>query len=128
MKKFLIAATVCAGAFAVGKKYFHQVPETKPAMKPAYTKTEFHTTLAPEIKEAPKKKTRRLTDAQIRQKIIDEDWNDYPGPCACPYDTDRAGRRCGRRSAYNRPGGYAPRCFSSDISKTDIAQWLERNE
>ena len=115
MKKFLVAAAVCGGAFAVGKKYFHDAPETRTATRPAYTRVQ-------------KKTERRLSDSQIRQKIIDEDRNDYPGPCACPYDTDRAGRRCGRKSAYNRPGGYAPRCYSSDISKADIAQWRERNE
>ncbi len=27
------------------------------------------------------------------------------GNCECPYDTDRAGRACGKRSAYSRLGG-----------------------
>ena len=31
--------------------------------------------------------------------------------CDCPYDIDRAGRRCGRRSAYSKPGGRAPVCY-----------------
>jgi hypothetical protein len=30
--------------------------------------------------------------------------------CDCPADIDRAGRRCGARSAYIRPGGGAPTC------------------
>jgi endonuclease YncB( thermonuclease family) len=30
--------------------------------------------------------------------------------CNCPADTDRAGRRCGARSAYMRPGGATPTC------------------
>ena len=30
--------------------------------------------------------------------------------CACPDDTDRAGRRCGRRSAYLRSGGTKSAC------------------
>lgn len=33
------------------------------------------------------------------------------GRCLCPYDLDRAGRRCGARSAYSRPGGARPVCF-----------------
>lgn len=33
------------------------------------------------------------------------------GRCDCPYHTDRAGRRCGARSAYSRPGGRSPRCY-----------------
>ena len=36
----------------------------------------------------------------------------YSGPCACPNDLDSAGRRCGRRSAYSRPGGASPACTS----------------
>lgn len=35
----------------------------------------------------------------------------YTGSCDCPYHTDRAGRRCGARSAYSRPGGRSPRCY-----------------
>jgi endonuclease YncB( thermonuclease family) len=30
--------------------------------------------------------------------------------CNCPADIDRAGRRCGARSAYIRPGGGRPTC------------------
>jgi len=33
------------------------------------------------------------------------------GSCDCPYDTDSAGRRCGGRSAYSRPGGASPVCY-----------------
>jgi endonuclease YncB( thermonuclease family) len=32
------------------------------------------------------------------------------GACNCPADIDRAGRRCGARSAYIRPGGLKPMC------------------
>lgn len=33
------------------------------------------------------------------------------GSCDCPYDTDSAGRSCGSRSAYSRPGGASPICY-----------------
>lgn len=33
------------------------------------------------------------------------------GSCDCPYDTDSAGRSCGARSAYSKPGGREPICF-----------------
>jgi micrococcal nuclease len=36
------------------------------------------------------------------------------GQCQCPYDTDRAGRQCGKRSAYNRASGDAPICYVED--------------
>ena len=60
------------------------------------------------------------SDAEIRQRMIRESIESYPGNCPCPYNTDRAGRSCGRRSAYSRPGGYAPLCYPSDISKLDV--------
>lgn len=61
-----------------------------------------------------------MSDAQIRQQMIRESIASYPGNCPCPYNTDRAGRSCGRRSAYSRPGGYAPLCYASDISKQTV--------
>ncbi len=30
------------------------------------------------------------------------------GNCQCPDNHDRAGRRCGKRSAFCRPGGDSP--------------------
>lgn len=63
----------------------------------------------------------RESDAQIKQRIIRSSIASYPGNCPCPYNTDRAGRRCGGRSAYNRAGGYAPQCFPSDVSAAEVA-------
>ena len=67
--------------------------------------------------------TARETDAQIRQKIIQESIDSYPGNCPCPYNTDRAGHRCGGRSAYNRAGGYSPKCFTSDVSDAEVRKY-----
>jgi len=63
------------------------------------------------------------SDAQIRQRIIRESIAAYPGSCPCPYNTDRAGRSCGRRSAYSRPGGYAPRCYAGDVGRAEVDAW-----
>ena len=63
------------------------------------------------------------SDAQIRQRIIRESIASYPGSCPCPYNVDRAGRSCGRRSAYSRPGGYAPICYPRDVSAADVEAW-----
>lgn len=60
------------------------------------------------------------SDAQIRQQIVRESIAAYPGSCPCPYSVDRGGRRCGARSAYSRPGGYAPRCCPSDVSDAEV--------
>jgi hypothetical protein len=56
------------------------------------------------------------SDAQIKQRIISQSIASYSGSCPCPYNVDRAGRSCGRRSAYSRPGGAAPICYASDVT------------
>lgn len=66
------------------------------------------------------------SDAQIRQRIIRESIASYPGPCPCPYNTDRAGRRCGARSAYSRPGGHAPICYPADVSAARVRAYRGR--
>ena len=55
--------------------------------------------------------------AAIKQKIIQQSIESYPGNCPCPYNTARNGSRCGKRSAYNRAGGYAPICYAKDITE-----------
>lgn len=66
-----------------------------------------------------------IPDALVVQRIIAQSIAMYPGPCACPYNNDRGGRRCGKRSAYNRGGGYAPLCFAGDVSTDMIAAFKE---
>jgi hypothetical protein len=56
------------------------------------------------------------TAEEVRAYLIQESITAYSGSCPCPYNTDRAGRRCGGRSAYSRPGGRSPLCFPGDIS------------
>jgi hypothetical protein len=68
----------------------------------------------------------KLTDARIRRILIDESRAAYSGSCPCPYDTDRAGRRCGRRSAYSRAGGESPLCFDHDVTKEMIEEYRKR--
>lgn len=62
----------------------------------------------------------RKSDAQIRQEIIRQSIGNYAGSCPCPYNTDRAGRSCGRRSAYSRPGGESPICYPSNVSAAEV--------
>lgn len=56
----------------------------------------------------------------IQRAIIQQSLAEYPGNCPCPYNTDRAGRSCGRRSAYSKPGGYQPICYPDDVTPTMI--------
>jgi hypothetical protein len=67
------------------------------------------------------------SDSQIKQKIIKESIDSYPGNCPCPYNRDRAGGTCGPRSAYSRPGGYAPKCYASDVSAEDVRAYRQRH-
>ncbi|KRB56197.1 hypothetical protein ASE04_28995 [Rhizobium sp. Root708] len=67
-----------------------------------------------------------MPETTVIQRIIAESLSMYPGSCACPYNTDRGGRRCGKRSAYNRGGGYAPICFPGDVSKEMIQSFREQ--
>ncbi|MGE0682430.1 MAG: hypothetical protein AB7P69_16210 [Candidatus Binatia bacterium] len=57
------------------------------------------------------------TDDEIKQQLIQQSIAQYPGNCPCPYNTDRAGRRCGGRSAYSRAGGYSPLCYPRDVTQ-----------
>lgn len=71
-----------------------------------------------ELTKSPAEPT--IPDSVIIQRIIEASVASYPSSCACPYSTDRRGRRCGGRSAYSKPGGYAPICFPQDVSKAMI--------
>jgi hypothetical protein len=49
----------------------------------------------------------QLTDQQVAEIIVRESRQSYyrtGHPCACPEDLARNGSRCGKRSAYSRPG------------------------
>lgn len=61
-----------------------------------------------------------LSQDQVTSILISSSLNSYGGNCPCPYNVDRAGRRCGGRSAYTRPGGRSPLCYPSDITSTQI--------
>lgn len=73
----------------------------------------------------PAKKT--SSDAQIKQLLIDESIAAYSGNCPCPYNTDRRGRSCGRRSAYSREGGEAPLCYPKDVSAEMVKAYREQH-
>lgn len=67
----------------------------------------------------------RLSDDDVRQKIIADSIARYPGNCACPYSSMRNGRRCGGRSAYSKPGGRAPICYANDVTDAMVARWKQ---
>jgi hypothetical protein len=80
---------------------------------------------APAKGSKPKKKP--LSDAQIKQLLIDESIAAYSGNCPCPYNTARNGSRCGRRSAYSREGGAAPLCYPKDVSAEMLQEYRDQH-
>jgi hypothetical protein len=74
-----------------------------------------------------KAKKKPLSDAQIKQFLIDESIAAYSGNCPCPYNTARNGSRCGRRSAYSREGGEAPLCYPKDVSAEMVKQYRDQH-
>jgi hypothetical protein len=70
--------------------------------------------------------TAALTDAQLRQRIIQQSLSSYSGNCPCPFNVDRAGRRCGGRSAWSRAGGAQPVCYPDEISDEQVRQYRAR--
>lgn len=69
-----------------------------------------------------------VTETVIKEKIIKESIENYPGPCACPYNTAKNGSRCGKRSAYSRAGGYETVCYKSDVTTQMIQDYKSRNK
>lgn len=70
--------------------------------------------------------TAELSDDQVRDVLIDASVRNYPGNCPCPDNRDVSGRRCGKRSAYSKPGGYSPLCYRSDVTKEMIERFRHR--
>lgn len=68
-----------------------------------------------------------LSDKEIARILIRQSQAGYSGSCPCPDNVDRAGRRCGRRSAYDRPGGAAPLCYESDVTPTMISEYRKQH-
>ncbi|KML67884.1 hypothetical protein [Pectobacterium peruviense] len=68
-------------------------------------------------------KNSRISDEQIKEKIIQESISSYSGNCPCPYNSARNGSKCGKRSAWSRDGGYSPICYKDDVTRKMIDDW-----
>lgn len=64
--------------------------------------------------------------SSIKAQMIQESIDSYSGNCPCPYNYARNGSKCGKRSAWSKPGGYAPLCYESDISKDMVDAYLKK--
>jgi hypothetical protein len=106
------------------------VPDTPP--RPDYKhKVEATPPSAPDTSPRPDSKRKVeavLTAAAIAAIIIQVSRDQYHAggrPCACPDDTMRNGRACGRVSAYSRPGGAAPLCYPTDVTAAMIESYRQ---
>jgi hypothetical protein len=70
----------------------------------------------------------QLSDEQVKQEVIRESIESYPGNCPCPENRASNGSRCGKRSAWSKAGGYAPICYENEVSKEMIEAWRNRNK
>lgn len=66
-----------------------------------------------------------VSDAQVKQAIIDESIAAYPGTCACPFNSARNGSACGGRSAWSKAGGFSPICYKKEVTKEMVKQWRD---
>ena len=67
----------------------------------------------------------RVSDIDVWNMIIRDSIASYGHVCPCPYSENRAGSRCGTRSAYSRVRGSVT-CFPNDISDAAVARYRER--
>ena len=61
------------------------------------------------------------------QKIIYDSISSYSGKCACPYQMKANNTRCGKNSAYSKPGGAEPICYPSDVTSEVIEAFDKKN-
>ena len=64
-----------------------------------------------------------LSDAEIKKILIEQSIQSYSGSCPCPYNRARNGSRCGKRSAYSKPGGAEPLCYESDVTDEMVERY-----
>lgn len=98
-----------------------------PSSPAALSKTPQET--APQPGDTKRKVEVALTAAAIAAILIKASRDQYHAsgrPCACPDDTMRNGRACGGRSAYSRPGGAAPLCYSGDVTTAMIDEYRKK--
>lgn len=105
--------------FVKGSRYEGWVFGTYLTQKKARPKSNI-STIAPTIV------TPKVSDAEIKKTLITRSLSLYSGNCPCPYNSARGGSRCGRRSAYSRPGGASPLCYSSDVTKQMVRDYRSR--
>ncbi|MFA3762564.1 hypothetical protein V1951_01715 [Yersinia sp. 2544 StPb PI] len=73
-------------------------------------------------------KVTNSSDDHVKQMIINESIESYPGNCPCPFNSASNGSSCGKRSAWSRAGGYSPICYKKEVTKEMVTEWRESNK
>jgi hypothetical protein len=71
------------------------------------------------------------SDRDIAQAIVKECRAIYHTdgkPCACPDDLGRDRTPCGNLSAYSQSAGAAPKCYVTDVTAQEIADYKNNNK
>ena len=63
------------------------------------------------------------SDEEIRQILIEKSISAFSGRCSCPYSKTSNGRKCGKRSAWSKPGGASPLCYPTDVTDKMVEQY-----
>lgn len=71
-------------------------------------------------------KVKKPSINEIKEVLIKQSHSRYSGNCPCPYNRTSRGRRCGKRSAYSRPGGASPLCYKSDVTDRMVSAYKEK--
>ncbi len=50
-------------------------------------------------------------------QMTPQQYHKQVGACACPDDKDRAGKRCGKRSAFCRQDGAEVQCYRVNVER-----------
>lgn len=69
-----------------------------------------------------------MSNEKIKEAIIQNSINAYPGNCPCPFSSASNGSRCGGRSAWSRAGGYSPICYPDEVTDKMIKDWKSRRK
>ncbi len=56
------------------------------------------------------------------EHISEESYKSQIGNCPCPYNVDKAGNICGKRSSWCKDGAYSPACDLTKITQDIIEE------
>lgn len=78
------------------------------------------------VPRTQKKQSAGLSTSRIKKILIKRSHAYYSGNCPCPYNRTSRGHKCGKRSAYSRPGGASPLCYNRDVTAQMVANYRAR--